>query len=46
MTGKTRFIKSVVDGSKSDTPAMPWVRGERRKAFINKRNTVVLKRVA
>ncbi|MDP2495551.1 hypothetical protein Q8W25_16085 [Shimia thalassica] len=37
MAGKTRFIKSVVAGSKSDAPAMPWERGARRTAFIAKR---------
>ncbi|MEQ9694868.1 hypothetical protein [Shimia sp. SDUM112013] len=46
MAGKTRFIKSVVAGAKSDVPAMPWERGARRKAFIAKRKASTLKNAA
>lgn len=46
MARKVRFIKSVVETAKSDTPAMPWARGARRAAFIAKRNAVVQERKA
>lgn len=34
---KTRFIKSIVDASKDAEVAMPWQRGARRNAFVEKR---------
>ncbi|MCW8843015.1 MAG: hypothetical protein OQK00_06325 [Rhodobacteraceae bacterium] len=46
MAGKSRFIKSIMDGAKSDVPAMPWARGARRQAFISKRNALKLERSA
>ncbi|MEP2531307.1 hypothetical protein [Shimia sp.] len=46
MSSQTRFIKSVVAASKSGSPEMPWARGERRAAFIAKRNGVFLKKAA
>ncbi|WP_299043345.1 hypothetical protein [uncultured Tateyamaria sp.] len=33
----TRFIKSVTDAAKTDTPQMPWARGTRRAMFISRR---------
>ena len=38
MSKNKRFIKSIVATAKADTPAMPWARGQRRAAFIAKRN--------
>ncbi len=32
-----RFIKSVVKAAKEEIPQMPWARGARRAAFIEKR---------
>jgi hypothetical protein len=34
---KTRFIASVVETAKTDTPLLPFARGARRAAFIAKR---------
>ena len=39
MSSNKRFIKSITEAAKADAPAMPWARGERRAAFIAKRNT-------
>lgn len=46
MSSKQRFIKSIVASSEAQTPAMPWVRGARRAAFIVKRNNTVLEKKA
>lgn len=39
MTAKTqkRWIKSVIATAQQDTPALPWQRGDRRTAFVAKR---------
>jgi len=34
---KSRFIKSVIKSSQTETPQLPWARGARRGAFIAKR---------
>lgn len=39
MTGKTKFIASVVKAAKQTSVELPWVRGNRRDAFINKRTS-------
>lgn len=36
-----RFIKSVTDAAKQDSPQMPWVRGKRRAMFIAKRKAAL-----
>lgn len=41
-----RFIKSVTETAKADTPDLPWVRGQRRKAFIAKRSAAPLRKSA
>ena len=41
MKTNTRFIKSVLENAKSDSPALPWARGARRAAFIAKRNASI-----
>lgn len=33
----TKFINAVIETSKTTTPAMPWARGARRAAFVQKR---------
>ena len=38
MKTNKRFIKSIVDTAAKDTTVMPWARGNRRAAFIAKRN--------
>ena len=38
MKPKARFIASIVNTAKSETPALPFARGARRAAFIAKRN--------
>ncbi len=34
---KQRWIKSITDTANAEAVAMPWQRGNRRKAFIAKR---------
>ncbi|WP_299352256.1 hypothetical protein [uncultured Shimia sp.] len=46
MSSNKRFIKSITATAKSDTPAMPWARGQRRAAFIAKRNAQVVEKKA
>lgn len=46
MSTQTRFIKSVVNASKSNAPQMPWARGARRAAFIAKRTELTFKKAA
>lgn len=36
-----RFINSVTDAAKQDTPQMPWARGTRRAMFISKRKAAL-----
>lgn len=38
MKTNTRFIKSVVETAAKNDTIMPWARGARRTAFIEKRN--------
>ncbi|MGA9409054.1 MAG: hypothetical protein WBV78_01280 [Roseobacter sp.] len=38
MKTNTRFIQSVVKTAKSNEVEMPWTRGKRREAFIQKRS--------
>jgi len=40
MKPKARFIASVINTAKSETPALPFARGARRSAFIAKRTQV------
>lgn len=37
MNTNTRYIKSVLKTVEANKVAMPWTRGRRRKAFIEKR---------
>jgi hypothetical protein len=37
MRTNTRFINSVLKTAEADDTVMPWARGQRRKAFIEKR---------
>ncbi|WP_353345043.1 hypothetical protein [Litorivita sp. NS0012-18] len=37
MKKQSRFIKSVIETSKSDMPALPWARGSARAAMIARR---------
>lgn len=37
MKSKARFIASIVNSAKLETPALPFARGARRAAFIVKR---------
>ncbi|WP_299724128.1 hypothetical protein [uncultured Tateyamaria sp.] len=41
---KSRFIKSVLKTSGTETPQLPWARGARRTAFIAKRSAPVVLR--
>lgn len=34
---KRRWMSNMIEAAKADTPAMPWERGARRRAFIAKR---------
>jgi len=38
MKTNTRFIQSIVKTAKSNEVEMPWARGKRREAFIQKRS--------
>lgn len=38
MKTNTRFIQSIVKTAKSNEVDMPWARGKRREAFIQKRS--------
>ncbi|KIN62016.1 hypothetical protein Z946_872 [Sulfitobacter noctilucicola] len=38
---KTRFIKGIVETAAKEETVMPWARGTRRAAFIEKRNAAV-----
>ncbi|WP_204362779.1 hypothetical protein [Litorivita pollutaquae] len=38
MKKQSRFIKSVVETSKSEMPALPWARGKARAAMIARRS--------
>ncbi|MEM8655196.1 MAG: hypothetical protein AAGF36_10660 [Pseudomonadota bacterium] len=38
---QARFIKATTDAAKQTTVEMPWARGKRRAAFVNKRRVVV-----
>ncbi len=37
MKTNTRFIQSIVKTSQDSDVVMPWARGQRRKAFVEKR---------
>jgi len=39
MKTNNRFIKTALNTSAKDMPAMPWKRGSRRAAFITKRSS-------
>ena len=41
-----RFIKSVTNTAKQDTPQMPWARGARRAMFISRRKAALEQRKA
>ncbi len=34
---KRRWLGNMIEAAKADTPAMPWERGARRRAFIARR---------
>jgi hypothetical protein len=44
MSKQQRWIKSIVDTSKAEMPALPWARGTRRAAFVTKRSGQAPKR--
>ena len=46
MSSNKRFIKSITKTAKAEVPAMPWARGQRRAAFIAKRNGAEDKKAA
>ncbi len=39
MTGRRRFIKSIIATAKSDETQMPWTRGTARREMIARRTT-------
>ena len=44
MKKQQHFIKNLIATTRSDVPALPWVRGNRRAAFLAKRTEATSKR--